>query len=265
MVKSKVACKIKIGFVYLLRNKRNGKGYVGQHFGLAVEHRWQIHIWSAISGSSCAIHKAIHKYGVESFTAEILWRGPASRLNAAEVRYIKCLNTFADNLDGWGYNLTRGGEGVQGFRHSKKSKLKMSKSAKRHRANPEVRALIRENCAIRWADPKEHEKSSAAQLASWVDPAKRKRASVSAKRRAAKPGEYERRVERSKKAAADHPENSHKHSEFMKLKWLDPIYRAALVAAHTGKRVSLATRKAQSEGGKRAWAEGKFVGRKKNR
>ena len=105
------------GCIYLLRNLRNGKGYVGQHNNAdGVERgRWAAHIRAAFDGHDHkplykAMRKAERELGSIGFSAEILWRGPVSQLNTKEPYYIKKFNTFIDN--GCGYNLTTGGEKV---------------------------------------------------------------------------------------------------------------------------------------------------------
>jgi group I intron endonuclease len=244
----------------LLRNLKNGKSYVGQHGSIATVEslRWRSHIEAAARGSMCAVHCAIRKYGIKNFSAEIIWSGPVGKLHAMEMSFIRNMNTLSPG----GYNMTIGGDGVRGLTHSPVSKLKMSESAKRHRAQPGVKELIKLNNAIRWAKPEEHAKASAAQVESWKCLEKRKRASDSAKRRAAKPGEHEKRVERSKLAAASNPEKCAEHSKRMKLKWADPTYRAAMVAAHTGRKENMDTRRAKSVAGRLAWANGRYAARK---
>ena len=61
------------------------------------------------------LNKAIEKYGVENFTGEILeWCYSKDSLNEKEVYWIAQLDTRDPNI---GYNLTKGGEGVAGYKH----------------------------------------------------------------------------------------------------------------------------------------------------
>lgn len=60
--------------IYKIRNKINGKIYIGQ--SIKIEERWKSHILNSrqekITDSSQVIHKAINKYGVENFEFSIL-------------------------------------------------------------------------------------------------------------------------------------------------------------------------------------------------
>lgn len=125
------------GCIYLLRNLTNGKGYVGQHSSMKPDNRWREHIRAAtVANSSCVLHRAIRKYGVEHFSAEIIWSGPISKLHEKEAFYIAKLGTLLP----LGYNMTLGGEGTRGFKHSEASKCKSRASNKKTYADPLLRA-----------------------------------------------------------------------------------------------------------------------------
>lgn len=128
----------RIGYIYLLRNLINGKGYVGQHRGVSVENRWRAHIKAAGKrGCGLYVHRAIRRYGVESFSAEVIWSCDVDALNEKEAYYIKKYNTFADDKSG--YNLTRGGASPK---HSKQTKKKISEARLREWATPEHKARL---------------------------------------------------------------------------------------------------------------------------
>jgi len=77
----------------------------------------------ASRGSDIAFHRAIRKYGPESFTHEILERMTTEAgAKRAEQLWIRELGTRAPN----GYNLTDGGEGCVGYRHSAQTRALMS-------------------------------------------------------------------------------------------------------------------------------------------
>ena len=100
---------MRTGVIYYLRNLVNGKGYVGQ--STEHEHRWQVHIRTAsVIGVTTLLHRAIRKYGVENFSAEVVCTCAVEKLNARETFYIKKLSTFVDEPNGGGYNLTLGGD-----------------------------------------------------------------------------------------------------------------------------------------------------------
>ena len=103
--------------IYEIRNIKNGKAYVGQSTNIKA--RWGEHIRSARNESdSCVIHRAIRKYGVESFEFSILQEceNDQETLDSLESFYIKYLNTMIPS----GYNVKAGGShgGVRGTLNS---------------------------------------------------------------------------------------------------------------------------------------------------
>lgn len=127
-------------YIYLIRNKINGKGYVGQH---RISLR-DVDLYRYM-GKGIAITNAIKKYGKENFTKEILEyiEDDDKHLNTSkrEIYWIKEKNTIYPN----GYNLTPGGEGGctresalkgaktrrdKGYKISEETKLKISNANK---------------------------------------------------------------------------------------------------------------------------------------
>ena len=129
------------GVIYVLTNLINGMKYVGKT-ERGYEARWDQHIALANGNSQCYIHRAIRKYGVENFSAEVVQHCHTSEtLNKAEIWWIKKLRTFGPD----GYNTTTGGDGVIGCKATKSVLKKMSA------------ALI-----LHWSDPDEHMRHVAA-------------------------------------------------------------------------------------------------------
>jgi group I intron endonuclease len=128
------------GCIYHVVNKKNGKGYVGQHCTLLAERRWAVHLQSTRAGSQLPFHRALARYGSDGsgFTWEVVWRGPVSQLNAKEAFFIKKLGTFINN--GRGYNLTLGGQqGLPGLIRTTVHKQRASESLKAYyAAHPEA-------------------------------------------------------------------------------------------------------------------------------
>ena len=84
--------------VYEIKNKINGKSYVGQYSGLSFEKYF---------GSGKLIKLAIKKYGLENFSKTILEEcSNKDELNEKEIFWIDKLKTIEK-----GYNLTEGGTG----------------------------------------------------------------------------------------------------------------------------------------------------------
>lgn len=128
-----------MGFIYLIRNTLNGKGYVGQTTDTA-QGRFKEHIAAAKHGSNLALHKAIRKYGIEHFSLFEIASCDTSLLNDLEKHYIKFYGTFSPK--GHGYNLTLGGDGAFGYIMSDESKAKMS-LAKKGRSMSEADKQVR--------------------------------------------------------------------------------------------------------------------------
>ena len=243
------------GYIYLLRNLVNGKGYVGQTIKPQPELRWAQHINAALSGRSNAyLHRAMRKYGLHNFTAKVVWQGVESKLNAAERRFIKQYKTFVSAQLGWGYNLTTGG-GAKGV---------LSKAA-RHKIGAAVRAAykadptlsVRIGAAITLAyksNPALGKRMSYAQTLSYMaKPQRREQLSIKAKaNHKANPAVrkavgYKLRGRKMSDAAKQAISEAHfgivpneasrlKMSESAKQRFKDPVQRAWLANLQTGKK-----------------------------
>ena len=90
------------GIIYKITNKVNGKSYIGQT-RYTIEFRWKQHQHKK---DNTYFHNAIHKYGIDNFSIEILEECDIKDLNSREIFYIAKYDTFKN-----GYNLTIGGDG----------------------------------------------------------------------------------------------------------------------------------------------------------
>lgn len=116
-----------MGYIYLRTNKVNGKKYVGLTTNLKRRQcRWK-NLSEKYAGN--AINNARKKYGIDSFDFEILKECKDEELNKWEMYYIKELNTKVP----YGYNLTDGGEGMNGYTLSEETKRKIGKANKGER------------------------------------------------------------------------------------------------------------------------------------
>jgi group I intron endonuclease len=134
--------------IYKATNQVNGKSYVGKAVDFTT--RKKGHKLLAETGSRCVFHCAIRKYGWESFVWEVLVADERPYvINRLEKFYIKTLETKLPS----GYNMTDGGEGVCGFKHTKETKIQLAALStgrkhaqktidkmKKQRADPEFRA-----------------------------------------------------------------------------------------------------------------------------
>lgn len=113
-------------FVYCIKNKVNGKEYVGLTKRTLVS-RWKQHINESLNEGSweykTPLGNAIKKYGKDSFEISILKEcNSISELKEEEKRFIverKSLSKYG------GYNLTEGGDGRLGYRLSEETKNKI--------------------------------------------------------------------------------------------------------------------------------------------
>ena len=106
--------KCRNGCIYLITNPINGKVYVGKT--IHYKKRMKEHKNSGKNPKYCFPY-AIRKYGWENFTKEILIdEVPEEDLNNLEINYI----AFYDSCNREkGYNRTKGGEGLSGYKYTK--------------------------------------------------------------------------------------------------------------------------------------------------
>jgi len=118
-----------ISCVYLIYNKINGKIYVGKSNEL--ESRWTRHLRVARGGKTMYpttfswIHAAICKYGSDNFIFKIIEILPTEEVALSkEIEWISLLRSAGYKL----YNLTEGGDGSSGYKHTAESIAKMTGS-----------------------------------------------------------------------------------------------------------------------------------------
>lgn len=111
--------------IYKITNKINNKIYIGQTYK-PINVRFKEHLKESNKiKSKHLICRAIKKYGKNNFTIELIDTAiTKEELNAKEIYWIKQFNAKNKSV---GYNLTDGGEGVYGYKHSKESKEKNRK------------------------------------------------------------------------------------------------------------------------------------------
>jgi len=110
---------------YIITNKQNGKSYVGITTR-KIARRWYEHCYV---GNSCGqlLNKAINKYGIDAFEIQVVASAKTiSDLKELEKQLIVQYQTKVPN----GYNLTDGGDGLTGYRHTEEQK-KRNGDAKR--------------------------------------------------------------------------------------------------------------------------------------
>lgn len=92
--------------IYKVTNLINGKVYIGQT-QKTLKIRKIKHIYESFEGNSKLLfHKALRKYGEDSFSWDIIdYADSQDELNKKEIYWISHYNSFGEN----GYNLTNGG------------------------------------------------------------------------------------------------------------------------------------------------------------
>ena len=112
------------GIIYKVKNLKNNKIYIGQTTE-NLEERKRKHYRSSKIGSSFVFHQAIRKYEKNSFEWKIICKCCSPKeLNEQEEYYINFYNSWFGNYKG--YNMSLGGRGQNGYKHSKETLEKLS-------------------------------------------------------------------------------------------------------------------------------------------
>lgn len=125
--------------VYLITNTVNGKKYVGQSAKTSA-YRWKQHLWASRRDDGYALHNAIRKYGEKSFLIEVLFKVSSKE----EMDRLECdsIYLYSSHDPKHGYNLTKGGDGTFGYRHTDSTKQVLSSIKKGISHSPETRARM---------------------------------------------------------------------------------------------------------------------------
>jgi len=110
--------------IYKATNIINNKLYIGKTI-YTMDIRKKKHLSSVNTKKKLNYHfyNAIRKYGKENFKWEVIdVANTEQELNEKEKYWIKELNAVSPN----GYNLTSGGDGCSGYKHTEESKKKIS-------------------------------------------------------------------------------------------------------------------------------------------
>ena len=143
----------KMGYIYKITNRVSGKIYIGKTIQLDPIVRWKEHKYMCrqIKGGCPALRDAVRKYGIDSFTFEIMIICFNEDCDRWEKEYIKKFDCIAPN----GYNILEGGQGGAGFRgktHSAETVEKIQTSLKKLYDDPEYIARLSENTRLQMAN-----------------------------------------------------------------------------------------------------------------
>jgi group I intron endonuclease len=159
-----------MGCVYCATNQINFKKYIGKTTK-KLSDRKKDHFYLATNNSQCAFHRALRKYGFDSFLWTKLYDSDnEDELFVKEKEFIDKEKTF-----GTGYNMTSGGEGISGYKFTEEGKAKISLShRKRFILDPCAGKKMSENANKLWGDPayveKKRKEASKQFKEYWKDP-----------------------------------------------------------------------------------------------
>lgn len=250
-----------MGCVYLSKNKENGKCYIGRTVNNLAQRKRE-HKSSARNGNTSVFWRAIRKYGWKSFVWSVLFESnDFDKLSKMEIKYIKKFQSRTPS----GYNVTEGGEGTSGWKHSEESIEKMSEAHRGCVPSEETRQKQRESMLItlenKVTTKAEHERRSNSQKGDKHSEETKakirqanlgKRASQATREKMSQSGKKRHRLngghssETKEKIGKAHKGN--KHSEETKRK---------ISKANKGNVCSAEHRKKLSEAAKRDWAKRK--------
>lgn len=129
--------------VYMHVNKINNKKYIGITCK-EPEDRWGVDGKRYVEKNQKAFAAAINKYTWDGFDHIIIAEGLTEfEAKTLEIELIALHKTNCCRYDNpkYGYNMTDGGEGTFGYRHTNEEKLKISQASKRCWENDEYRDL----------------------------------------------------------------------------------------------------------------------------
>lgn len=224
--------------IYCHTCRTNGKSYVGLT-SLTIEKRWIQHCHAALKcKSQLLFHRAIRKYGTESWDHEILdVLYTEQGAKHAEMLWIKQRASFAK--EGKGYNSTLGGDGTIGYIFTPEQRKKIGDAVRNHFADPIARQKKIDSCNR----PEIRERNSIAQKIAQNRPEVRERKVASFKLTVNKP-EIKKKMRESSQRRWSDPEERRKNRDRLN----DPIVK---------EKISRATRRSVEQ----YTLDGKFVAR----
>lgn len=216
--------------IYLVTNAANGKRYVGVTTQ-GYLFRWKQHCYTAMRSARTYFHRAIIKYGPDSFVVELV--GVALDASAGSAFERELIKQHQPE-----YNQTNGGEFTTGKKHTAEVRAKMSASAMGRKNDPaRIEAHAKRIKTMLAADPEYRAKvlSALEKGRANIDRAKQKAAAAQVCR-TRKYSEEERRkcVERLKAVVADpviRAKIAKKKSKPVECVTLNTVFNSVLEAA----------------------------------
>lgn len=150
----------------------NGKRYFG--VSSSIRARVKKHKTQANTGNEKPLYRALRKYGWENIQFKVLQSGLMSSMKKLEILRIKRYKTcILDHGSIYGYNITRGGEGTNGYQHTSEWKAEQSKRSKGDR-NPMFGVKLRGESNPNWGRKASQETREKQRMAKLGKPGNRK-------------------------------------------------------------------------------------------
>lgn len=127
--------------IYCIKNKINNKKYIGRAKNIRErfsKHKRQLKNKNHVNKY---LQDSWNKYGEENFEFNVILFSPTFLLSILEIIFIMIFRTKSPN----GYNLTSGGEGSTGFKHSRESLNKISVSHRKENLSDETLERMRKS------------------------------------------------------------------------------------------------------------------------
>jgi len=129
--------------IYCITNLLDQKKYIGVTKQEPASKRWAQH--KSPKGphqQEKPLHRAIIKHGEDNFKFEVICQTKDVKVAVQlEIDFIEKYKTLLN--EGWGYNLTKGGDGTWGYKFSDIQRKHLSEAAKK-RSTPEYRKRVSE-------------------------------------------------------------------------------------------------------------------------
>jgi len=128
--------------IYKAINLVNGRCYIGQTIQ-KLENRQKHHIRASRENyDNMVFHKAIRKYGIDNISWEILCEcSDKNEMDFMEKYFIRFYNSKTPN----GYNITDGGDGCFGYKHTEKHKKYIGEKLKGYKHSEEAKKRMGES------------------------------------------------------------------------------------------------------------------------
>ena len=125
------------GYIYKI-SFPNGKCYIGLTTR-TIKERWDEHNYNAKAGDTKCLYKSLRKYNmVDTFQMIVIDTAETEKeLCEKEIAHIEIHNSHYKR--GYGYNMTDGGEGVIGYRHTEETKRIMSEKSTVYYSDTSIR------------------------------------------------------------------------------------------------------------------------------